>query len=261
MPNATMQAQRSAMAIFAHELREPLFSILLAAHGMAKSASDSSAQHELGRLIERQGLYMSKLIDRALLAENGRVEGLHLCVERFDFLSVARDALQVVAPSVRIKSQRLDTVLPTGPLCMVGDPVRVQQVLINLLANAVKYTPREGWIQFSVEGSADGVVIKASDNGIGIEPAMLQRVFNQFERGNVPPPLDGYTGLGVGLAVVKALVEWHGGTVSAHSEGTGTGSTFVVRLPCTGSLDIDSEANCPRTPTRPASNGSWMTDA
>ena len=132
---------------------------------------------------------------------------------------------------MRVKSQRLDTVLPTGPLCMVGDPVKVQQVLINLLANAVKYTPREGWIQFSVEGSADGLVIKASDNGIGIEPALLQRVFDQFERGNALAPSDGYTGLGVGLAVVKTLVEWHGGTVSAHSEGTGTGSTFVVRLP------------------------------
>ncbi len=261
MPNATMQAQRSAMAIFAHELREPLCSILLAAHGMAKDVSDSSGQHDVGRLIERQGQYMAKLIEQALQAEDDCVDGLHLCAERFDFLSVARDALQVVAPSVRVKSQRLDTVLPTGPLSMVGDPVRVQQVLINLLANAVKYTPREGWIVFSVEDSADGVVIKASDNGIGIEPALLQRVFDRFERGNVPPPLDGYTGLGVGLAVVKTLVEWHGGTVSAHSEGAGTGSTFVVRLPCTGRLDIDARANSQRIPIRPTSSGSWMGDA
>ncbi len=208
---------------------------------LSEDGSKLCLQRELVGLIERQARYLSKLIDGALEAEHHAGDDWRRCEEWFDLTPVIESAIEVVAPAMQSGGHRLGIALPPGPLCTIGDPVCVQQVLINLLANAAKYTPPGGSIQLTVEESEECLVIRVNDNGIGMAPALLKRIFNLFERGGVRPSTVGYTGLGVGLAVVKALVERHGGTVSAHSAGVGAGSTFVVHLPRTAPVDVDGK--------------------
>jgi signal transduction histidine kinase len=113
----------------------------------------------------------------------------------------------------------------------MADPLRMQQVVVNLLTNAAKYTEPGGIIRLSAEATIDQVVIEVRDNGIGIAQNFLPRVFDLFEQGGRPRHGE-FSGLGIGLALVKSLVELHGGSVGAYSDGIGTGSAFVVRLPC-----------------------------
>lgn len=253
--------QRSTLVVFAHELREPLTSVLFAARMLSEDVSKHRLQCELVGLIERQVQYLSKLIDGALEVEHQASDGWRRGEEWFDLTPVIESAVEVVAPAMQRGGHRLGIALPPGPLRTVGDPVCVQQVLINLLANAAKYTPPGGSIQLTVEESEECLVIRVNDNGIGMAPAVLKRIFNLFERGGVRPTSVGYTGLGVGLAVVKALVERHGGTVSAHSAGVGTGLTFVVHLPRTGPVDADGKTIQGSLHVRSSSTISSMCDA
>jgi signal transduction histidine kinase len=119
---------------------------------------------------------------------------------------------------------------PAWPVSLVADPVRLEQVLINLLANAAKFTDPGGDIRLTARAEAGQVVLRVRDNGRGIAPELLPRVFDPFWQG---PGCGekGARGLGLGLALVKSLVELHGGSIAAHSEGTGTGAEFIVRLP------------------------------
>lgn len=255
------KGQRSTLVIFAHELREPLASVLLAARMLSEDVSDPRLLRELVGLIERQIQYLSKLIDGALEAERHAGDNRRRGEEWFDLTPVIGSAVEVVAPAMRSGGHRLGIALPPGPLCTIGDPVCVQQVLINLLANAAKYTPPGGSIQLNVEKSEAHLVIRVNDNGIGMAPALLKRVFDLFERGDVRPSTVGYTGLGIGLAVVKALVERHGGTVSAHSAGVGAGSTFVVHLPRTSAVDMDDKTIRESRQVRSSSTSNSMCDA
>ncbi len=118
--------------------------------------------------------------------------------------------------------------LPPGPVSLLADPSRLNQILTNLLTNAAKYTDPGGEICLTAEVAAGAVVLRVRDNGMGIAPELLPRVFDLFQQGDGPDQACG--GLGIGLALVKSLVELHGGNVSAFSRGAGTGSQFVVRL-------------------------------
>ena len=221
------------LAVFAHELREPLSSILLAARALNEAAPDLETHREMSNLIERQGRYLGRLIDGAL--EGGRGSGQPgLRVEWFDLAPVAREAGEAVASLMKHGRHRFDVAVPPGPLYLLADPLRVQQVLINLLANAAKYTPPGGSIHLGIEARAGEIVIEVRDDGIGMTPSVLARVFDLFAQGTAHAPAAGYSGLGVGLAVVRSLVEGHGGTVRASSRGPGAGSSFVVRLPVFG---------------------------
>lgn len=129
---------------------------------------------------------------------------------------------------------RFEVSVPPGPLYLLADPLRVQQVLINLLANAAKYTPPGGSVCLGIEARDGEIVIEVRDDGIGMTPSVLARVFDLYAQGAAHAASAGYSGLGVGLALVKSLVEGHGGTVQAFSRGVAAGSSFVVRLPVFG---------------------------
>jgi CheY-like chemotaxis protein len=162
--------------------------------------------------------------------------------------SVVESALDAIRPAVDAKEIRLHAVLDplAGPI--TGDPDRLQQVVWNLVANAVRFTPRRGRIEVTLRRVNSHVEIVVSDTGEGIEPAMLPLVFDRFRQATSRDQ----GGLGIGLALVRHLVELHGGEVRAHSDGAGTGATFSVRLPITiARLDADVPARPAGVVTRP----------
>jgi signal transduction histidine kinase len=134
--------------------------------------------------------------------------------------------VSVVRPLVRQREQDLHVHVPGEAIWLDADPDRLQQVFSNLLNNAVKFTPPQGRISLDVEPAPDAITVRVADTGRGIAPDLLPRVFDLFTQASADE-----RGIGVGLAVVRGLVERHGGTVTAHSDGLGKGSEFVVRLP------------------------------
>ena len=146
--------------------------------------------------------------------------------ERIALNDVITSALSVVRPLVREREQELHVQLPADPVPITADPQRLQQVFSNLLDNAAKFTPRGGRIGLTVEPGLETVVVRVTDTGRGIPAEMLPGIFDLFAQGSADE-----RGIGVGLAVVRGLVERHGGSVMAYSEGPGKGAEFVVRLP------------------------------
>src|SRR5262249_23904523 len=150
-----------------------------------------------------------------------------LRVEKVDFRSVVAEITDSIRPQAVAKYQDLVTLLPENPVWIDGDPVRLQQVVSNLLVNAIRYTDRGGQVSVHLSYSPGGAVLTVSDNGRGIRPDVLPHIFEPFMRGD-----DGSEqGLGIGLAIARQLVELHGGTIYASSTGLGNGSEFVVALP------------------------------
>src|SRR5262249_28489163 len=158
---------------------------------------------------------------------------LSLRKEAVALAEVVASAAQAAGGLIAARRHRLTVALPPGPLVMEADPLRLEQVLANLLGNAAKFTDPGGHIRLSAEAEAGQVVVRVRDNGRGIAPDLLPRMFDLFRQG---PGLGdkGPVGLGIGLALVKSLVELHGGAVAACSDGPGSGSEFVVRLPACG---------------------------
>jgi signal transduction histidine kinase len=149
--------------------------------------------------------------------------------------AVVADAVATVRPSLVTRGHRLSVAMPSEPLSLLADASRLHQVLTNLLNNAAKFTEPGGCIWLIAEASVDGIVIRVRDNGRGIGPDLLPRIFEPFQQGEDPEDSN-CGGLGLGLSIVKSLVELHGGSVTASSRGPGAGSEFVVRLParCSG---------------------------
>jgi signal transduction histidine kinase len=166
------------------------------------------------------------------LMEVSRLEGGQVGVnlEPVDLRDVVQRTVQGLQDEARARRLRLEVILPHGSLPVRIDPDRFQQVLLNLIGNAIKYTPEGGtvWIKPTQEGGE--VVLRVEDTGIGIEPAMLPRIFDLFSREASAQDVDP-GGLGIGLSVVRELVRLHGGSVQARSPGPGKGSEFTVRLP------------------------------
>jgi signal transduction histidine kinase len=146
-------------------------------------------------------------------------------------------AIESVRPTVAAKRQTVTLDAPRVPVLVSADSARVQQMLWNLLSNAMKYTPREGQITVSVRPGPMDVEITIADNGIGIPAQMLPFVFERFRQGDAGPTRE-YGGLGLGLAIVRHLVEMHGGNVRASSEGTGRGAVFTLSLPLIGQQQL-----------------------
>jgi signal transduction histidine kinase len=157
---------------------------------------------------------------------------LRLNLQRVDLAEIVEDAITTARPSLVPRGHRLSVTLPSGPVFLNADPSRFQQVLTNLLTNAAKFTDAGGTIWLTVDATLDAVVIRVRDNGRGISPEMLPVIFNPFQQGNDPAARG--CGLGLGLSLVKSLVELHGGTIAAHSDGPGTGAEFTIRLPVEG---------------------------
>jgi CheY-like chemotaxis protein len=218
------------LAMLAHELRNPLAPIRNVAYVLAKGAADAVTIRRSGQMLERQASHLTRLIDDLLdvaRITRGRVV---LKREPTSLGSLAESALETVQPLLDARGQSV-TVHRTAELVFVnGDGVRLCQVLANLLTNAIKYSAERSSIEIVIEGTAVDALISVRDPGIGIDAQLLPLLFDPFLQGD--RSLDrAQGGLGVGLTIVKLLVEMHGGSVTAHSAGLGKGSEFRVRLP------------------------------
>jgi signal transduction histidine kinase len=233
-----LRRQTRALALAAHELRNPLMPIRTVAVLLGQAASLDQLPL-LAATIERQVTHMTRMIDDLLDAARVTTGKLHLHRTRLDLREVFDNVSDVCKPAMDTRRQAFSLRIPDHPLMLEGDLVRLTQVFTNILNNASKYTPVGGMIALdcSVDGPGeDGaceVVVAVSDNGIGIAPEALPVIWEPFVQG--PLAIDfSKEGLGVGLTLVRELVQAHAGTVSANSAGAGHGSQFVVVLPLAG---------------------------
>jgi signal transduction histidine kinase len=217
------------IALLAHELRNPLASIMLALRAMRGRCVDEPMARHARDAAERQARHMARIIEDVLHLCRAGQGKLSLCKERVDLATVVAGAIETAGHFLATRGHHLTVSLPPGAVSLVADPSRLNQILTNLLTNAAKYTDPGGKICLTAEVVAGAVVLQVRDNGMGIEPDLLPRVFDLFQQGDGPGNQT-CGGLGIGLALVKSLVELHGGNVSAFSGGAGTGSKFVVRL-------------------------------
>jgi signal transduction histidine kinase len=218
------------LAMLAHELRNPLGAIANASYLLEQLGSASPTVERSVAIIRRQIQHLVRMVDDLLDVSRitrGKVE---LRREPLDFVEVVRLAVESCRPLAEAKEQRLGVELPTEPLPLDGDATRLEQVLSNLLRNAIKFTDPGGIVQISLRRESGAAVVRVRDNGIGIAPDLLPRVFDLFAQGE--QALDrAEAGLGIGLTLVRSLVEMHGGRVQARSEGRGMGSELEVWLP------------------------------
>ena len=222
------RAKDEFLAMLGHELRTPLSPILTALQLMKLQGGEGSERARM--VIERQVTHLTRLVDDLLDVSRiagGKVELKRELVEMADI--VAR-AIELASPMIEQRMHTLTVEVPRRGLPVDGDATRLSQVVSNLLTNAAKYTPQGGRISVRAEAAGNDVVLHVRDSGIGIKPDMLPNVFELFvqERGSIDRSQGG---LGLGLTIVRNLIEGHGGSVSAHSDGPGRGSEFVVRLP------------------------------
>jgi CheY-like chemotaxis protein/two-component sensor histidine kinase len=180
--------------------------------------------------IERNAKAQSQLVEDILDVSRVITGKLRLEVQPVNLAAVIENAINAVLPAADAKGIRLQRVLDTGASMVSGDPARLQQIIWNLLSNAIKFTPKEGRVQVTLARVDSHLEVAISDTGQGIEAEFLPYVFDRFRQAD-PTPTRAHGGLGLGLAIVRHLVELHGGSVKAESGGTGQGSTFVVTLP------------------------------
>lgn len=231
--DALMKADRAKnefLATLAHELRNPLAPIRNAIQILhLKGTPYAELQPELG-VIDRQIQQMTRLIDDLLDIARITENKLELRHERLDLSTVVATALETGRPLITQRDQALTVSLPTEPVMVEGDLTRLSQAVSNLLTNAAKYTEQGGRISVTATREGSDAVVRVRDSGIGIPAAMLPRIFEMFMQ--VQPSAErAQGGLGVGLALVQRLIELHGGTVDAQSDGPGRGAEFVIRLP------------------------------
>jgi len=216
--------------MLAHELRNPLGSLMNSLELMKLAPANAQQVGRARATMGRQLAHMKRLVDDVLdFSRMGR-DLLELRKTRVNVGTIIADAVEASRSTPAAAGHGLTVTLPPEPLYLEADPVRLTQVFGNLLTNACKYTNPGGRIDVAVERWGSHVVVRVSDNGIGIPLGMLAKVFERFVQ------IDGLAeraqgGLGIGLALVRRLVELHGGTITAHSEGLGRGSEFIVRLP------------------------------
>lgn len=228
------QRKSEFLATLAHELRNPLAPIRNGVHVLRmlgdKAQADEEATHKLFDILERQVKHLTRLVDDLLEVSRINAGKIELRTERTDLRAVVGQAIDISRALIDAQHHTLEVSLPPEPLHVEGDPVRLAQVLANLLNNAAKYMDAQGRIQVHAARQGSEVVVSVRDQGIGIAAELLPRVFDCFTQAdNGVARAQG--GLGIGLALVRSLVEMHGGTVTAHSGGLGCGSEFTVRLP------------------------------
>ena len=218
------------LAVLSHELRNPLAPIRNALHILRLAGADEQTRTRVVDTMERQVGNVIRLVDDLLelsRINEGRIE---LRKERVKLTAVLRSALEASAQLVEAAGHELIVSEPAEQVLLYADPVRLIQVIANLLNNAAKYTENGGKITLRARAEGNEAVISVQDTGIGIPPEMLSRIFEMFVQVDASQARS-RQGLGIGLTLVKRLVEMHGGTVEARSAGLGKGSDFVVRLP------------------------------
>lgn len=230
------------LATISHELRTPLSAILGWARMLRLGQLSKENETKALDTIERNARAQAQLVDDLLDVSRIITGKLRMDVRPADPNSFIDAAVEAVRPAAEAKGVRVQKVIDTGPVSIPGDPVRLQQIVWNLLSNAIKFTPRGGRVQIRSERVNSHLEIVVSDTGQGIAPDFLPHVFDRFRQADQKTSrLHG--GMGLGLAIVRHLVELHGGTVSATSEGEGHGATFTVTLPITPVYQVDSSGS------------------
>jgi chemotaxis methyl-accepting protein methylase/signal transduction histidine kinase/CheY-like chemotaxis protein len=223
------------LAMLSHELRNPLGAILNSAHLMERAGMDTATRPEAQAVIVRQAEQMARLLDDLLDVSRITQNKIEIYRDLVDLRAAANEAVQAARPLIESRRQALKVEIESTPLFVMGDAARLQQIQVNLLHNAAKYTPPEGTVWLSVAREDGEAVVRVRDTGAGMPPDMLETIFDLFvQNDRTLDRADG--GMGVGLTLVRTLVAMHGGTVSVRSDGIGRGSEFVVRLPLTTEL-------------------------
>jgi signal transduction histidine kinase len=217
------------LAAVSHELRAPLTAIAGWVHLLRHGPSAQDLDKGLD-VIEQSVGVQTKLIEDLLDISRITAGRLRLELQALEPRSFIDAAVEAMRPAADQKGIRIRKVLELSSGPVAGDPARLQQVMVNLLANAVKFTPEHGCIEVALQRSGDAAEVQVTDTGIGIPPAFLPHVFDRFRQAD-PSVHQRYGGLGLGLAIVKHLVDLHGGSITANSRGEGCGATFVLRLP------------------------------
>jgi signal transduction histidine kinase len=223
-----LQRQDEFLAVVAHELRAPLGAILGWAHLLRRQAVQEEMQKGL-EVIEQSVHVQAKLIDDLLMMSRMASNKIQLELQAVDLGDLIETAVESVRPAAQEKGIHLHKLHHPEPLVVRGDPTRLQQVLGNLLTNAVKFTPGGCDVQVSLKPLRGWAVITVTDSGEGIAPDLLPHVFDRFRQDPAAARVHG--GLGLGLAIARHLVELHAGEIDAQSAGEGRGSNFTVRLP------------------------------
>ena len=237
------------LATVSHELRTPLNAVLGWARMLtSKQLNEERSAHAL-ETIERNATALAHIIDDLLDISRIVAGTLHLAHHPVDLVGITRAAVDAVRPLAAAKSIRLQFAPdPSSTEVVTGDAGRLEQVVVNLLSNAVKFTPENGRVDVSVKRTGPSLELTIEDNGEGIAPAFLPQVFDRFRQADGAASRR-HGGLGLGLAIVRQIVELHGGTVRADSPGLGKGATFTVRLPIvTAPEDLRSRAGAASAP-------------
>jgi signal transduction histidine kinase/CheY-like chemotaxis protein len=223
------QAKTNFLAVVSHELRNPLNSILLWCNALSTGGKLEGKLDQGVNAIWRAAKVQAQLIEDLL--DVSRIESgqMRLDVQPTNLAEVVRAAIDSMSPAAEAKSIAIQMVLDPRADLIMGDSQRLQQAVWNLLSNAIKYTPKDGKVQVRLERINSHVEIVIADNGQGIDQRGLQNVFDRFWQASSPN--SGDRGMGLGLSIVKHIVNLHGGTVTAYSEGLGKGSAFIIRLP------------------------------
>ena len=233
------------LATLSHELRTPLNAILgwsqmlRAVPGLPEDADEGLS------IIERNARAQTQIIED-LLDMSRIISGkVHMDVQRLELKPILAAAIETVRPAAQLKGVKLQLDVDNPSICVQGDPSRLQQVFWNLLTNAVKFTPRGGQVTVTLACDAANIEVSIADTGEGIGPEFLPHVFDRFRQADASTTRR-HGGLGLGLSIVKQLVELHGGTIAASSEGAQRGAVFTVRLPVAGAAALAVPSNAPR---------------
>ncbi len=229
------------LATLSHELRTPLTAILGWANLLRAGRLDEKSTTNALETVERNARAQSQLIDDLLDVSRIITGKLRLDVRQVDPGSFIESAIEALRPAAEAKAVRIQKVMDTGVISVAGDPARLQQVVWNLLSNAIKFTPKGGRVQVRLERINSHIEIAVSDTGAGIKAEFLPHVFERFRQADQNTTRQ-HGGLGLGLAIVRHLVELHGGTVEAESQGEGQGATFIVKLPIVSVYQRDKPA-------------------
>ena len=240
------------LATLAHELRNPLAPISHATEILARLEDgeiDRASAEGARKVIERHVTHLVRLIDDLIDVSRISHGKIGLRRERVDLASIVDSAVEAARPFFLGRRHALEIVLPQTPVPLDGDPVRLAQIVTNLLSNAARYTEPGGKVLLEARSDGDALVLRVVDSGIGIPPTELAHIFSMFAQVAATPAVD-HGGLGIGLALAQQLAELHGGSLTAASDGPGKGSTFTLRLPLGTFAEVPVEP--PRAATLPA---------
>jgi len=242
--SAARQAEESSrlkeefLATISHELRTPLNAVLGWAHMLRSGKMPPEAAAKAIETIERNARAQAQLIEDLLDVSRIVTGKLRMDVRPIDPATFTEAAIEAILPAAEAKGVRIVKVMDTGAISVPGDPGRLQQVIWNLLSNAVKFTDRGGRVHVQLERVNSHIEIAVRDTGQGIEPDFIHHVFDRFRQADQGSTRQ-HGGMGLGLSIVRHLVEMHGGTVTAASEGRNKGATFTVRLPLSPVYQLD----------------------